>query len=74
MHVLMKVEGKILYFFNLSASQLKCSFRYAKEIIQPACILWLVFLRLNVGPLIVMVCLAVKVLVCYVRHYELFQS
>lgn len=56
------MERKILYFLNLSASQLKRSFRYAKEIIQPVCIWWLVFLRLSMGPLIVMVYLAVRVL------------
>lgn len=38
MHVLIKVRGKYSYFSNLSASQLKHSFRYAKEITE-ACML-----------------------------------
>jgi len=64
MHVLVKVEGKILLFLGSFGffPQLKRSFRYATEVIQPACIRWLVFLRLSVGPLIVMVYLAVRVL------------
>lgn len=52
----------MLCLSNLPSSQLKCRFWYAKEIIQPVCICWLVFLRLSAGPLIVVVCLAVKVL------------